>query len=187
LFNKFWSRRTFFKASLAGVMALVAERPVFAKTLANQDMPEGRLSLYNTHNHERLTVAYRNEAGDYDSEALKSINWILRCHYTNQETAMDIRVLEFLNKVDKRLGGNNEIHIISGYRSPLYNRLLRKEGHGGVARHSLHQVGRAIDIQIPGTGLDRIRHVALNMRCGGVGFYPGAGFVHLDSGEFRTW
>src|SRR5208282_1981243 len=111
-------------------MALVAERPVFAKTLANQDMPEGRLSLYNTHNHERLTVAYRNEAGDYDSEALKSINWILRCHYTNQETAMDIRVLEFLNKVDKRLGGNNEIHIISGYRSPLYNRLLRKEGHG---------------------------------------------------------
>jgi uncharacterized protein YcbK (DUF882 family) len=187
LINKFWSRRSFFKAALSGVLALVAKGPVFAKSLAIREMPEGKLSLYNTHNHERLTVAYRNEAGDYDSEALKAINWILRCHYTNQETAMDIRVLEFLNVVDKKLGSNNEIHIISGYRSPLYNRLLRKEGHGGVARHSLHQVGKAIDIHIPGTGLDRIRHVALNLRCGGVGYYPGAGFVHLDSGDFRTW
>jgi uncharacterized protein YcbK (DUF882 family) len=188
LINSFWSRRSFFKVSLAGVLALAAKGPVFAKTLAipemPEEMPEGKLSLYNTHNHERLTVAYRNAAGDYDSEALKAINWILRCHYTNQETAMDIRALEFLNIVDKKLGGKNEIHIISGYRSPLYNRLLRKEGHG-VARHSLHQVGKAIDIQIPGTGLERIRQVALNLKCGGVGYYPG--FVHLDSGEFRTW
>ncbi len=186
MLHTFWSRRSFFKVSLAGILTLAAKRPVLAKKLTIQEMPEGKLSLYNIHNKEKLSVVFRNEAGDYDKDALKAINWILRCHYTNQETVMDVRALEFLNIVDKKLGGNNEIHIISGYRSPLYNKLLRHEGRG-VARHSLHQVGKAIDIHIPGTGLDKIRQVALNLQYGGVGYYPGAGFVHLDSGGFRTW
>ncbi len=187
MLNGFWSRRTFFKASLAGALALVARKPVFAKELVTPEISEGKLSLYNIHNHERLTVVYRNAAGEYDGDALKAINWILRCHYTNEETEMDIHTLDFLNTVDKRLGGGNEVHIISGYRSPLYNRLLRHEGHGGVARHSLHQVGKAIDIHIPGVSLEKVRQVALNLRSGGVGYYPGGGFVHIDSGVFRTW
>lgn len=186
MFHTFWSRRSFFKVSIAGLLALAAKRAAFAKDMVIGHLPEGKLSLYNIHNHEKLSVVYRKEAGDYDTEALNAINWILRCHYTNQETVMDVRTLEFLNIVDKKLGGNNEIQIISGYRSPLYNSLLRHEGHG-VARNSLHQVGKAIDIHIPGTGLDRIRQVALNLQYGGVGYYPGAGFVHLDSGNFRTW
>lgn len=150
------------------------------------EMPVGKLSLFNIHTSEKLTVSYRKEDGDYDIEALKAINWILRCHYANQETEMDVRTIEFLNTVDKKLGGNNEIHIISGYRSPAYNRLLRHEGHK-VARHSLHLVGKAVDIHIPGTSLDKVRQVALNLRYGGVGYYPGKGFVHIDSGKFRTW
>jgi uncharacterized protein YcbK (DUF882 family) len=181
-----WSRRAFFKASLAGALTLALQRPVFAKKTIREELPEGKLSLYNTHNRERLTVTYRRTGDEYDPEALKALNWILRCHYTNQETEMDIRTLEFLNILDKKLGGNNEIHIISGFRSPTYNKLLRQEGHH-VARHSLHQVGKAIDISIPGTGLDKIRRVALNLKYGGVGYYPGAGFVHIDSGTFRTW
>jgi uncharacterized protein YcbK (DUF882 family) len=186
MFDTFWSRRSFFKASLASALALAGNGPAFAKVLLTPEAPEGNLSLYNTHNKERLTVAFRNGAGDYDHEALKAINWILRCHFTNQETDMDIRTIEFLNAVDKKLGGNNEIHIISGYRSPLYNKLLRHEGHN-VARKSLHQFGKAIDIHIPGIGLDKVRHVALNLKYGGVGYYPGAGFVHLDSGALRSW
>ncbi|HEX9023269.1 MAG TPA: DUF882 domain-containing protein, partial [Geobacteraceae bacterium] len=151
MFHGSWSRRSFCKVSLAGLLALAAARPAFPKVGTVAELPEGKLSLYNIHNGERLSVAYRNAAGEYDSEALKAINWILRCHYTNEETVMDVRTIEFLNGVDKKLGGNNEIHIISGYRSPLYNRLLRHEGHR-VARNSLHQVGKAIDIHIPGTG-----------------------------------
>ena len=80
----------------------------------------------------------------------------------------------------------HEIHIISGYRSPTYNGDLRRGGHG-VARHSLHMKGKAIDISVPGVGLDKLRRVALNLRYGGVGYYPGPGFVHIDSGNFRIW
>jgi uncharacterized protein YcbK (DUF882 family) len=186
LFNKFWSRRSFFKASFAGALVLAGRGPAIAKGLITPEVPEGKLSLYNTHNRERLSVVFRNVAGNYDHEALKAVNWILRCHYTNEEADMDIRTIEFLNSVDKKLGGDNEIHIISGYRSPLYNKLLRQEGHG-VARRSLHQFGKAIDIHIPGIGLNEVRRVALNLKYGGVGYYPGAGFVHLDSGDFRAW
>lgn len=181
-----WSRRSFLKASLAGALTIVGSGPVWAKQVTTPEMPEGKLSLYNIHTKERLSATFRKENGDYDIDALNAINWILRCHYTNQETIMDVRTIEFLNTVDKKLGGNNEIHVISGYRSPIYNQLLRQEGHG-VAKNSLHQVGKAIDIHIPGTGLERIREVALNLKYGGVGYYPGSGFVHLDSGAFRTW
>jgi uncharacterized protein YcbK (DUF882 family) len=89
--------------------------------------------------------------------------------------------------VDKRLGGGNEIHIISGFRSSRYNAMLRKEGHGGVARKSLHTKGKAIDIAIPGVDLRTLRTAALDLRYGGVGYYPGPGFVHIDSGSYRTW
>ncbi len=186
MFHGSKSRRSFLKASVAGFLTLVAARPAFPKVPDIPALPEGKLSLYNIHNSERLSVAFRNAAGDYDSEALKAIDWILRCHYTNEETVMDVRTIEFLNTMDKKLGGSNEIHIISGYRSPLYNQLLRSEGHG-VAKHSLHQAGKAIDIHIPGTALEKVRQVALNLQWGGVGYYPGSGFVHIDSGNFRTW
>jgi len=100
---------------------------------------------------------------------------------------MDVRVIEFLNALDKRLGGDNEIHVISGFRSPEYNRLLARKGRRGVARHSLHLSGRAIDLRIPGVSPNVIKKAALDMRYGGVGYYPRRGFVHLDSGTFRHW
>lgn len=184
--NDRWNRRNFLKASLAGVFVLLGSTPAFPKTAELDPAPEGHLSLFNTHNQERLTVAYRTANGEYDPEAITAINRILRCHYTNEVKEMDVRVIEYLNKVDKDLGGGHEIHIISGYRSPAYNSLLRREGRH-VAGHSLHMKGKAIDIAIPNVGLDRLRRTALNLHSGGVGYYPGAGFVHIDSGAFRTW
>ncbi len=146
----------------------------------------GRLSLYNTHNGERLSVTFRDTAGNYDRDALNALNWILRCHYTNEATSMHANIIEFLNRTDNMLGGDNELHIISGYRSPCYNNILRGKGRG-VARNSLHLSGRAIDVAIPGHHIENIKKAALGLRMGGVGYYPGAGFVHLDSGAFRTW
>ena len=186
MFDSFYSRRLFLKASLACALLLAEIDPVWAKVPNMVDLPEGKISLYNTHSKERLTVDYRDPAGNYNPDALKSLNWILRCHFTGEVADMDIKVIEHLNLVDKKLGGGHEFHIISGYRSPEYNGLLRREGHH-VAKHSLHLKAKAIDIAIPGVGLDKLYRVALNLKYGGVGFYPGAGFVHLDSGGFRTW
>ncbi len=186
MFDLSWSRRSFLKGSLIGALMLFGSGSAFAGEFTAEEPSEGRLSLYNIHSKERMRITFRDKAGNYDFEALNRINWLLRCHFTGDVTTMDIHTLEFLNRVDNNLGGNHEIHIISGYRSPRYNSLLLHEGHK-VARHSLHMEGKAIDIQIPGIGLDKVRKVALDMRCGGVGYYPGAGFVHIDSGNFRTW
>lgn len=185
MFEKYWSRRSFIKASLLGSLAVFGNRSAYAKTFS-KDFQEGRLKLFNTHTEERLDVLYRNSKGEYDAEALKALNWIFRCHYTGQVTAMDIRTIEFLNSVEKKLGGGHEIHIICGYRSQEYNSLLRKEGRS-VAKQSLHLHGQAVDIAIPGAALSDVRRIAIAMKNGGVGYYPGAGFVHLDSGNFRTW
>jgi len=160
-------------------------KPVFPKDLSARQFPPGALSLYNIHTDERLEVTYRNTAGDYDHEALKALNWILRCHYTGQVTEMDVSVIEFLNMVDKKLGGNNDIHVISGFRSHEYNQLLIQKGRH-VVRNSLHIQGKAIDINMPGVDLVLLKNTALALRCGGVGYYP-QDFVHLDSGRFRTW
>ena len=99
---------------------------------------------------------------------------------------MDKRVIEFINTVDKQLGGGNEIHIISGFRSPEYNNLLIREGRN-VVKNSLHLQGKAIDIHFPQIPLNKVRQAALKLRYGGVGYYPKSGFVHLDSGRFRFW
>lgn len=180
------SRRGFLRAALAGAFALLGAGTSFGSMALPEELPEGRLSLYNTHNGERLSVTYRDAAGNYDLDALNALNWALRCHYTNEATEMDLNTLEFLNLVDNKLGGDNEIHIISGYRSPAYNGLLRSSGRG-VARNSLHLSGKAIDIAIPGKNIASVRQTAVSLHLGGVGFYPGKGFVHIDSGSFRTW
>jgi uncharacterized protein YcbK (DUF882 family) len=169
--------------AVAGAAALSTVRASFAKSL----LPEsGALTLFNAHTNDRLSVNFRKPDGSYDLDALQALNWIMRCHFTNQATTMDVNAIEYLNLVDKKLGGGNEIHIISGYRSPSYNSLLVQNGRH-VAKRSLHRVGKAIDIAIPGIPLDKIRHTAVALQLGGVGYYPGAGFVHIDSGKIRTW
>lgn len=186
MFNPRWSRRAFVKASLLTILTLSGGQFAWARELLEDGLPPGKISLFNTHTSERLDVAYRDRTGAYDLEALDAINRLLRCHYTGEVREIDVRTLEHLSLVDRKLGGGHEIHVISGYRSPEYNALLRREGRG-VARHSLHMEGKAIDIRIPGIKLSNLRRTALNLAYGGVGYYPRADFIHLDSGRFRTW
>src|SRR6185369_8590428 len=154
------TRRVFLKTAFAGALALGGGKATFAKALLTDN---GSLSLYNTHTKERLSITFRKPDMSYDIDALHALNWILRCHFTNQQTTMDVNILEYLNLVDKRLGGGNEIHIISGYRSPSYNTFLQESGRH-VARHSLHLAGKAIDIAIPGIALDKVRHTAVALQ-----------------------
>ncbi len=188
-------RRSFLKAAVFGASSALFFKPAFLRAeekaapspeLNPRKLPEGRLSLFNIHTEEKLTVTYRKESGDYDAEALKALNWILRCHYTNLVANIDIAVIEIVNLVDKIAGGNRMIHVISGFRSSAYNQLLAREGHG-VARHSLHMLGKAIDLRIPAVDLFSIRETAMKLHLGGVGYYPKSDFVHLDSGRFRFW
>jgi len=179
-------RRAFLKSSLYLAATLIGAKSAFAKLWDGSGAPEGKLSLYNVNTRERLAITYRNQLGEYNEEALKELNWALRCHVTNEAATMDLRVIEYLNRLDNSLGGGNEIQIISGYRSPSYNSKLRSFSKG-VAKHSLHMKGKAIDLAIAGIGLDRIRHTALALAAGGVGYYPREGFVHIDSGVIRAW
>ena len=178
------SRRMFLQASLVGIASFLW-KPAFA-SLTTGDIPEGRLSLYNIHTRESLNITYRDSSGNYVSEALNELDRFFRCHYTGQVTKMDISTIESLNLVEKILGGNREVHVISGFRSPEYNNLLISEGRG-VAKNSMHLQGKAIDFAIPQVTLLKVRDVALSLRRGGVGYYPKSDFVHIDSGRLRYW
>ena len=179
------NRRRFLKLSIAGCLAFLPF-PAFPGKLLAEELPEGRLSLYSVHTGERLKVTYRNTENGYDCQALEALDHILRCHHTGKATRMDISVIEFMNAIDKSFSGNNDIHVISGYRSPEYNDFLIRQGRG-VVRGSMHLAGKAIDFSIPGTELHKLRETALRLGQGGVGYYPDSGFIHVDSGRVRTW
>lgn len=144
------------------------------------------LALEHTHTHERIDLVYAvNER--YVPGALSSLNHFLRDHYTGDIGLIDPRVFDLLYRVQQALGSGGSFEVISGYRCPATNTLLRETRGGGVAKHSLHMEGRAIDVRLPGVPLADLRDAALTLRGGGVGFYPQDQFVHLDTGRVRTW
>ena len=147
---------------------------------------ERDLAFHNTHTGERLRVTYW-EGGRYQSDALREINHVMRDHRNNSVRRIDRNLLDQLFVLRKKLATSRPVHIISGYRSPKTNAMLRRTRGGGVARRSLHMSGRAIDIRVPGRSLNKVRLAALSMQTGGVGYYPGPHFVHIDTGRVRRW
>ncbi|MEJ5172638.1 MAG: YcbK family protein [Hydrogenothermaceae bacterium] len=146
---------------------------------------ERSLYLYNIHTGEYVKEVYW-ENGIYNTEALKKINYLLRDHRTGDVKEIDINLIELLNEINSQLQNKKPIHIISGYRSPFSNEFLRKVS-SGVAKNSMHILGKAADISIPGIPLHIVREVAINIGKGGVGYYPTSNFVHIDIGRFRVW
>jgi uncharacterized protein YcbK (DUF882 family) len=143
------------------------------------------LSFEHTHTGEKLKLTYF-ERGNYIKDALKEINYLLRDFRTDDIHPIDTALLDQLFDLKQTLGVNKPFHIISGYRSPFTNAQLRKHSHG-VAEHSFHMQGRAIDIRVEGVTSKTTRNAALALAQGGVGYYPRNNFVHLDTGKFRTW
>lgn len=150
--------------------------------------PERVLSFFHTHTGERLKTAYCC-GGEYQPEALRSVNHILRDFRANEIKPIDPKLLDLLHELSGTLETDQPFHIISGYRSPNTNTMLRDRGgaHTGVASHSLHMVGQAIDIRVPGVTLDHLRGAARSLKIGGVGYYPDSNFVHVDVGRVRYW
>jgi uncharacterized protein YcbK (DUF882 family) len=167
---------------LAAAASLFAPRPLHAR------VPEAReLSFDNIHTGERLKVEYWVK-GQYMPEALAEVNRLLRDFRSGQVHPISPQLLDLLAHLRTRLETNQPINVISGFRSPATNALLRAEHeHSGVASQSLHMQGMAIDIRIPGRELADLHAVALAQRAGGVGYYPKSDFVHVDVGRVRSW
>lgn len=145
------------------------------------------LSFHHTHSGEDLTVTFKRN-GRYDEAALKDLNHFLRDWRNQDQTTMDRRLFDILWEVYRDVDGKRPIQIISAYRSPATNAMLRRRS-SGVARASQHMLGHAMDFFIPGVALEQIRFAGLRLQRGGVGFYPTSGspFVHLDTGNIRHW
>jgi len=172
----------------AGVLgSLVCLSPVQAWAHLNlSGMPERSLSLFNTHTGERLKKVVYWEQGSYIHDALENLNHVLRDHRTNEIYPIDPMTLDLMAAISRKVGAKQPFEIISGYRSPQTNRALRKSSTG-VAKNSYHMQGKAVDLRLPGTPLKALRKAALNLRMGGVGYYPKSDFVHVDSGKVRSW
>jgi len=145
-----------------------------------------RLTFHNLHTEERLTAVYW-ERGEYVPEALAAIDGVLRDHRTGEVRQMSPGLIDLLHDLATRLGEAGPVQVISGYRSPATNALLRGEDPDGVAEGSLHLFGEAVDLRFERRSLRRVRDAALSLRGGGVGYYPRSGFVHLDTGRLRRW
>ena len=181
------NRRRFLGIGAAAAAAAVVPSRVHAAT-APKPAPERVLSFFNTHTGERLKTAYCC-GGVYQPDALKDINHILRDFRANEIKPIDPVLLDLLHELGGTLETDQPFHIISGYRSPHTNSLLRERGGAttGVATRSLHMVGKAIDIRVPGVKLDHLRGAARSLKLGGVGYYPSSNFVHVDTGRVRYW
>ena len=148
--------------------------------------PDRGLSFYNNHTGESAAVDYCR-AGSLVPESLQRINHILRDTRTGEVRAIDVGLLDLLNVLARTAAAAAPFHVISGFRSVDTNEFLRTNGGGGVAANSLHLVGKAVDIRVPGLGLNELYRMAVGLRAGGVGIYPGSDFVHVDVGRVRSW
>jgi len=146
---------------------------------------DGTLSLFNTHLNESATILYRKENGRYSREALSELSHLLRCRLTGEAHEIPVELVELVDTIQDHFGGK-EIQVISAYRSPTLNESLVNAGRK-VAKNSLHMQGMAMDIRIPEVSTSDLRNYALSLKRGGVGFYPGNGFVHVDIGRVRQW
>ena len=145
------------------------------------------LYLYNTHTHEKVSITFKKN-GRYVRSGLRDLNRFLRDWRRNESIKMDPKLFDLIWQVYRRTGSRKPIHVVSGYRSPATNNMLRKRSRG-VAKFSQHTLGKAMDFFIPGTSSYKIRVLGLQQQTGGVGYYPRSRskFIHLDTGRIRHW
>lgn len=171
---------------LAMIAALSSACVPFNRAIAKAtSYPQLSLNLYNLHTQESLRTVFW-EDGHYNTQALRDINILLRDHRTGGVLNIDTRLLSIIYLVAKKIGHQGPISVISGYRSAETNRKLALT-NSGVAKNSYHIKGKAIDLRINGRDSAAVRDAGMQLRVGGVGYYPKSNFVHLDTGPRRYW
>jgi uncharacterized protein YcbK (DUF882 family) len=163
-------------------LGLIVSASSLQNVVANGDTRA--IYFQHTHRDDAITVTFKRN-GRYDEEALKKLNYFLRDWRNDDATRMDPQLFDILWEVTRELGTEEPIRIVSSYRSPATNAMLRRRSRG-VAQFSQHMLGKAIDFNINGAPIERLREIAMRLQRGGVGFYPGS-FVHVDVGSVRHW
>ncbi len=168
-------------------IALASFGSGLTSTIKAQRDDTRRIAFYSIHTKETLSVVYKRN-GAYQPEALKRINWVLRDWRQQEPTRIDPKLIDLAWEIHTELGSREPIHVISAFRSPKTNAMLRRT-RGGQARRSQHMYGRAMDIRFPDIPVKRLRYSALIRERGGVGYYPTSAtpFVHIDTGRVRHW
>jgi uncharacterized protein YcbK (DUF882 family) len=173
------------RASGAALLTVAAPALVRASSANLPAKGLRRLSLHNLHTNEKLAADYCID-GKYQPEVLAGFNKFLRDWRTGEIHHIDPRLFDLLTDINAGMDTSAGFEVISGYRSPETNGKLH-ERSSGVASHSLHMEGMAMDIRLPGRALTDLHNCALKQGKGGVGFYPTSNFVHVDVGRVRRW
>lgn len=181
-------RRTFLKSGLTLSAAAFLSVGSVTPALALPSGGEYRISLKNAHTDETFVGTYR-VGNKYLPQAFERINYVLRDFRANEVFPIDPRAIDIIAMVHKMSGAKVPYSVLSGYRNPKTNAMLREGGGSrtGVAKHSLHMSGQAIDVRMENFSTARLRDLAKQLHAGGVGYYPRSGFVHMDSGTVRAW
>ena len=179
------SRRDFLRRVALAAPAILTADSALAAVGSSAAIASRALSFHHTHTGERLTAEYFCR-GAYVPDALAAINHHLRDFRTGEEHLIEPALLDLLHRLTAATETTRPFHVISGFRSPKTNMMLREKS-AGVAASSLHMAGKAIDIRLADVPLPALRAAALGLKAGGVGFYPESNFVHVDTGRVRAW
>jgi uncharacterized protein YcbK (DUF882 family) len=200
------TRRMALKAGLGLVAAVAMPVPAWAHTLRSHGVhathvahpthtayaahalikkPSRELSFLNLHTGERIRAEYVHN-GQVVPSAMHAISVLMRDHYNNKIHPIDPQLLDIAHNLQSRVGSRGVFEVVCGYRSPETNAMMH-EASAGVAAHSMHIQGKAMDIRLPGTRLASLKKAAVALEMGGVGYYPEDDFVHIDSGAVRKW
>ncbi|WP_244468761.1 DUF882 domain-containing protein [Devosia limi] len=169
-------------AALMSITVLLPQAVVPASAAS-----ERSLYLYYTHTKETARIVFKRN-GQYVQSGLNELNRFLRDWRRNEPAKMDPRLFDLVWEVYQEVGASKPVTVVSAYRSPATNEMLRASS-SGVAENSQHTRGNAMDFYIPGVSLTKLRAAAMRKQVGGVGYYPTSGspFVHLDTGNVRAW
>ncbi|MCJ2012948.1 DUF882 domain-containing protein [Methylobacterium sp. J-076] len=180
-----WNLRRWLVAATGVAAAVLGGTVETENAVANGDTRT--LTIYHTHTQESATITFKRD-GHYDRAALDQLNWLLRDWRINEPIKMDPRLFDTVWEAYRQVGSSQPINIVSAYRSPGTNAMLRRRSKM-VAEYSQHMLGKAMDFYLPDVPIDRIREVGFIMSRGGVGWYPRANtpFIHMDVGSVRSW
>jgi len=180
------TRRAFVGMGLVAASSAMLPHKVLAALAKPELKNERKLSFYALNTEEKYAGTYWAD-GQYIPDALADIQSVLRDHRNDEQHEIDLKLLDLLVAMRATLRSSDPIQVISGYRSPQSNGEMREEGRHGVAAHSYHMVGQAIDLRIPGRTLRQVHDSVLLLAEGGVGIYSRSNFVHIDVGPVRHW
>jgi uncharacterized protein YcbK (DUF882 family) len=182
-----WAHAARVAHTVHGTHAAHTVHPAHAQYAAHAliKKPSRELAFLNLHTGERIRAEYVHN-GLVVPSAMHAISVLMRDHYNNKIHPIDPQLLDIAHNLQSRVGSHGVFEVVCGYRSPETNAMMH-EASAGVAAHSMHIQGKAMDIRLPGVRLGSVRRTAVALNMGGVGYYPEDDFVHIDSGPVRKW